>query len=102
MVGEEEVQEVLQDVMDPEIQIDIVNLGMIYGVEIKDDGKAVHIRMTLTTMGCPAWDGMKKDIEQKVTSLPGVEVCDIDLVFDPPWSKDKMSEDAKTVMKYLF
>lgn len=102
MVTEELVRGILSDVLDPEIQIDIVNLGMIYGVDISPDGKQVTVRMTLTTMGCPAYDSIREEIVEKVKGLPGIEDVDIDLTFDPPWDKEMMSEEAKMVFRYLF
>jgi metal-sulfur cluster biosynthetic enzyme len=102
MVTEELVRGILSDVLDPEIQIDIVNLGMVYGVDISEDGKQVTVTMTLTTMGCPAYDDIREQMLEKVKSLPGVEEVDINLTFDPPWDKEMMSEEAKLVFKYLF
>jgi metal-sulfur cluster biosynthetic enzyme len=102
MVTEELVRGILSDVLDPEIQIDIVNLGMVYGVDISEDGKQVAVTMTLTTMGCPAYDDIREQMLEKVKSLPGVEEVDINLTFDPPWDKEMMSEEAKLVFKYLF
>jgi metal-sulfur cluster biosynthetic enzyme len=102
MVTEELVRGMLGDVLDPEIQIDIVNLGMIYGVDISEDGKNVKVIMTLTTMGCPAYDSMHEQILEKTGSLPGVENVEVELTFDPPWDKEMMSEEAKLVFKYLF
>lgn len=101
MITEEAVYEQLKEVLDPEIQIDVVNLGMIYGVKIADEGRKVTIRMTLTTMGCPAMEELQQDAIAKVKEL-GAEEVDIDLTFDPPWTKEMMSEEAKTVMRYLF
>lgn len=102
MINEELVRGMLTDVIDPEIQIDIVNLGMVYGVDISDDEKHVTVNMTLTTMGCPAYDSLREEIIEKVESLSGVEQCDVELTFDPPWDKEMMSEEAKLVFKYLF
>jgi metal-sulfur cluster biosynthetic enzyme len=102
MVTEELVRGILTDVLDPEIQIDIVNLGMVYGVDISEDGKHVKVTMTLTTLGCPLFDEIKNQVIEKVESLPGVEKCEVELTFDPPWNKDMMSEEAKLVFKYLF
>jgi metal-sulfur cluster biosynthetic enzyme len=102
MVTEELVRGMLTDVLDPEIQIDIVNLGMVYGVEISDDGKQVKVVMTLTTMGCPMFDEIQEQVIEKVEGLPGVEKCEVELSFDPPWDKEMMSEEAKLVFKYLF
>ncbi|MCL6600167.1 MAG: metal-sulfur cluster assembly factor [Alicyclobacillus macrosporangiidus] len=101
-VTEEMVRGVLTDVLDPEIQIDIVNLGMVYGVDISEDGKKVTVTMTLTTMGCPIFDDLKEQIIEKVKALPGVEDVEVVLTFDPPWDKEMMSEEAKLVFKYLF
>ncbi|MDQ0190604.1 metal-sulfur cluster assembly factor [Alicyclobacillus cycloheptanicus] len=102
MITEELVRGMLTDVLDPEIQIDVVNLGMIYGVDISEDQKYVKVTMTLTTMGCPAYDSLREEIIEKVESLPGVEKCEVELTFDPPWDKEMMSEEAKLVFKYLF
>ncbi|QQE81173.1 metal-sulfur cluster assembly factor [Alicyclobacillus sp. SO9] len=102
MVTKEQVMGILTEVMDPEIQIDVVNLGMVYGVDISEDGKLVTITMTLTTMGCPAYDMMREDIIDRVGSFEGVEQVDINLTFDPPWDKEMMSDEAKLVFKYLF
>ncbi|ACV58023.1 protein of unknown function DUF59 [Alicyclobacillus acidocaldarius subsp. acidocaldarius DSM 446] len=102
MVTEEQVRTVLMDVLDPEIQIDIVNLGMVYGIDIQDGGKRVKVTVTLTTMGCPLFDDIKEQIIEKVSELEGVEEVDVELTFDPPWDKEMMSEEAKLVFKYLF
>lgn len=101
MLTEEAVYEQLKEVLDPEIQIDVVNLGMIYGVNIEDEGRKVTVRMTLTTMGCPAMEELQSEIITRVREM-GVADVVIDLTFDPPWNKDMMSEEAKTVMRYLF
>lgn len=102
MVTEELVRGILTDVLDPEIQIDIVNLGMVYNVDISEHGKKVHILLTLTTMGCPLFDDIKDQIVDRVSELDGVEDVEVELTFDPPWNKDMMSEEAKLVFRYLF
>jgi len=102
MVSEAQIREALTDVLDPEIQIDIVNLGMVYGVDVAEGGKNVTITVTLTTMGCPLYDEIKAEIVDKVASFEGVENVTVDLTFDPPWDKDMMSEEAKLVFRYLF
>lgn len=102
MVSEAQIREALTDVLDPEIQIDIVNLGMVYGVDVAEGGKSVTITVTLTTMGCPLYDEIKAEIVDKVASFEGVEDVTVDLTFDPPWDKDMMSEEAKLVFRYLF
>lgn len=102
MVTQELVRGILTDVLDPEIQIDIVNLGMVYNVDISEDGKKVTVLLTLTTMGCPLFDDIKDQIVDRVLELDGVEDVEVELTFDPPWSKDMMSEEAKMVFRYLF
>ncbi len=101
MISEEAIYEQLKEVLDPEIQIDVVNLGMIYGVTIVGDGSKVIVRMTLTTMGCPAMEELQEEIVHRIEAM-GVADVEIDLTFDPPWNKDMMSEEAKLVMRYLF
>ncbi|GMA58565.1 metal-sulfur cluster biosynthetic enzyme [Alicyclobacillus sacchari] len=102
MVTEEVVRNMLMDVLDPEIQIDIVNLGMVYGIDILEGGKKIKVTVTLTTMGCPLFDDIKEEIIEKLSLLEGVEQVDVELTFDPPWDKEMMSEEAKLVFKYLF
>lgn len=92
-VTQDKVLETLSQVYDPEIPIDIVNLGLIYGVDI-EDGK-VMIRMTMTAPGCPASTQIAGESKILVEELPGVESCDIELVWDPPWDPSKMSEEAQ-------
>jgi metal-sulfur cluster biosynthetic enzyme len=102
MVTKEQIRESLMDVLDPELKIDIVNMGMVYGIDIDEEKKHVKITMTLTTMGCPAFEGIRQQVIEAVKKHPEVETVDVNLVFDPPWNKDMMSEEAKTVMKYMF
>ena len=101
MVTEEAIYEELKEVVDPEIQIDVVNLGMIYGLTIENGGERVVLRMTLTTMGCPAMEQLQEEVVARVKRLGANDVV-IDLTFDPPWTKEMMSEEAKTVLRYLF
>ena len=102
MVTEEQIRETLTEVLDPEIQIDIVNLGMVYGVDVFDEGKRVKITVTLTTMGCPLYDEIKDQIVERVKAFDVVEDVEVELTFDPPWDKEMMSDEAKLVFKYLF
>ncbi len=102
MVTKDQVMSALSEVLDPEIQIDLVNLGMIYGVDISEDGHEVTVTMTLTTMGCPAYDTLRDEIIDRIGSFEGVEQVNVNLTFDPPWDKEMMSEEAKLVFKYLF
>lgn len=101
MATEEDVREALKVVKDPEIGIDIVNLGMVYGIDVMEDGK-VRIDLTLTTMGCPIFDWLANQMRTEVQALPGITDVDVQLVWSPPWSPDKMSDDAKAMMRYMF
>ncbi len=89
-----QVDEALESVYDPEIPVNIVALGLIYAVQINEPGQ-VHITMTLTAPGCGMGPVLVQDIEQRVSQVPNVKSVDVDLVFDPPWSRDMMSEEAQ-------
>jgi metal-sulfur cluster biosynthetic enzyme len=93
---QESVLKVLSEVYDPEIPIDIVNLGLIYGVDI--EGSNVNIRMTMTAPGCPASAQIAGESKILVEEMPGVESVEIELVWDPPWDPSKMSEEAQQSM----
>jgi metal-sulfur cluster biosynthetic enzyme len=96
-IGEKEVMKKLQEVMDPEINISIVDLGLIYGVKTMD--KKVLITMTLTTIGCPLISLIEGDIKAKLKEIGYDEgQVVIDLTFDPPWSMEKMTERAKAIL----
>ncbi len=82
------------EVLDPELGVSIVDLGLIYGVSIDDKGVAI-VTMTLTTMGCPLFPVMQKDIEDRLLELPEVNDVKIELTFDPPWTPDRMTEETK-------
>lgn len=93
MPTEEQVYEILGDIYDPEIPIDIVNLGLIYGVSIED--KKVNINMTMTSPGCPAAQQIVTEARLLIEDLPDVEEANIEIVWDPPWTPEMMSEAAK-------
>ena len=93
-VTEDQVVEVLRTVYDPEIPVSIYDLGMIYGLNITNDS-VVHVRMTLTTPACPVAGILPQQVETRVKALEGVTDAKVELVWDPPWSPDKMSEAAK-------
>jgi metal-sulfur cluster biosynthetic enzyme len=95
-VTEEKILEVLSEVYDPEIPIDIVNLGLIYGIDI--EGGNVVISMTMTSPGCPASTQIAGESKLVVEEIPGVESVNIDIVWDPPWDPSKMSEEAQQSM----
>jgi len=93
LVSEREVREALRKCIDTELGINVVDLGLVYGIEVS--GGKVRVRMTLTTPGCPLHAFFVKDVEEKVKELPGVEEAVVELVWEPPWSPEKMSEEAK-------
>ena len=90
------VREVIRDgVIDPELGINVVDLGLLYDVDIRSE-KAVNIEMTLTTMGCPLWDVIQADATRVVKERYGDDIeVDVEFVFDPPWNPEMMSEDAR-------
>jgi metal-sulfur cluster biosynthetic enzyme len=93
----EQVMAQLETVTDPELHIDIVNLGLIYGVDIDEDGNTV-VTMTLTSMGCPLAGTIVEDIKKALDEIPEVATVDVNIVWSPPWSKDKMSRLAKIAL----
>jgi metal-sulfur cluster biosynthetic enzyme len=97
-VDEEAVTEALSNVIDPELGLDFVELGLIYGVEI--EGSTVNVTFTLTTPACPIGPQVSEQIEEFVSELPGVEQVTSQMVFTPPWTPEKMSEDAKFALGY--
>lgn len=88
MVDEQQVMKALRKVKDPELNLDLVVLGLVYGVDVAGDH--VHVRMSLTTPMCPAADQIVSDAKREVESLDGVDHADVELTFDPPWSPEKM------------
>jgi metal-sulfur cluster biosynthetic enzyme len=94
----EAVEDALANVIDPELGLDFVELGLIYGVEI--DGPSVHVTFTLTTPACPIGPQVTEQIEEFVGELDDVDDVTSAMVFDPPWTPDKMSEDAKFALGY--
>ena len=91
---------VLKTVFDPEIPVDIYELGLIYGVEVADDGE-VHVTMTLTTPMCPVAETLPPEVEDKVRNVLGVTDVTLDLVWDPPWSVDMMSDAARLELNLM-
>jgi metal-sulfur cluster biosynthetic enzyme len=98
MATEQEIKEALKSVVDPEIGIDIINLGLIYEIKISETGE-VHIKMTLTTPFCPLMPQLKAQAESAAASVKGVTKADVEMVFDPPWDPAKMaSQEAKDTL----
>lgn len=96
----EDVVKVLKGIFDPEIPVDIYELGLIYDVMINEDND-VKIVMTLTSPNCPVAETLPQEVEEKVKSIDAVKSCEVEITFDPPWSKDLMSEEAKLELGML-
>ena len=98
MPTKDEVYEVLRQVEDPELGMDVVDLGLVYDVEV--EGPKVKVTYSLTSMGCPAGPLIAGDIERAAHEVEGVEDVELELTFDPPWTPDKMSDDAKFILGF--
>ena len=98
MITKDDVVEALHDVEDPELGMDIVELGLYYDAEI--EGERVKVIHSLTSMGCPAGPMIQENIHEAVAALPGVEQVEVELTFDPPWTPDRMSDDAKFILGF--
>ncbi len=96
----EKVVTMLKTVYDPEVPVDIYNLGLVYGIDIDDDGN-LKIEMTLTAPACPAADFIVEDARIKLESIDGIKNVDIQIVFEPEWTKEMMSEEAKLELGFL-
>jgi|SRR5579875_1582801 len=99
MVSVEEVHDALREVIDPELGLDFVELGLIYGVDITPEG-TVHVTYTLTTPGCPIGPQVEGQIQEFVGEIEGVTAVEAELVFTPPWSPERMSDDAKFALGF--
>ena len=97
---EEKIVAMLKTVFDPEIPVTVYDLGLIYKIDVADSGDAT-IDMTLTAPNCPAADFIMEDVRQKIESIDGVNSATINLVFEPEWDKDMMSEEAKLELGFL-
>ena len=97
---EEGIIAMLKTVFDPEIPVNVYDLGLIYKIDLQDDGEAV-VDMTLTAPNCPAADFIMEDVRQKIESVEGVTAATVNLVFEPEWDKDMMTEEAKLELGFL-
>jgi len=91
---EKSIIDILKTIFDPEIPVNIYDLGLIYEVKVKDEGDA-WVLMTLTSPNCPVAESLPVEVEQKVVSVEGIAKAKVEIVFEPPWDKDMMSEEAK-------
>ncbi|CUU11028.1 MAG: iron-sulfur cluster assembly protein [Fimbriimonadales bacterium] len=94
----EQVWEILHDVYDPEIPLNIADLGLIYDLQVSDQGE-VYILMTLTAPGCPVGDMIADEIRDRVMSLPGVQDVQVEFTFDPLWSPERISEEGREALR---
>src|SRR5579872_2906014 len=98
MPSENDLLEALRQVEDPELGMDVVDLGLVYEVQV--DGPKVRILYSLTSMGCPAGPLIAGDMDRVSREVPGVEDVELELTFDPPWTPDRMSDDAKFILGF--
>ena len=99
-VSSESVRNSLKQCMDPEVPINIVDMGLIYGIDVTEKND-VNIKMTMTTQGCPLHETLVQDVTRYAKKVPGVNNVKVDIVWDPPWSMDKMSDEAKATLKNM-
>ena len=99
-VNPEQIRNSLKQCMDPEIPINIVDMGLIYGINVSDNND-VNIKMTMTTQGCPLHETLVSDVTRYAKKVPGVNKVQVNIVWDPPWSIDKMSDEAKAMLKNM-
>ena len=97
---EERIIDMLKTVYDPEIPVNVYDLGLIYKIDLQDDGE-LTIDMTLTAPNCPAAEFIMEDVRQKVESVDGVKAAQVNLVFEPEWDKDMMTEETKLELGFL-
>ncbi len=99
-VSVEHVRDSLKNCMDPEVPLSIVDMGLIYGIDVTENND-VNIKMTMTTKGCPLHETMVDDVKRYAKKVSGVNNVDVEIVWDPPWTMDKMSDEAKAMMKTM-
>ena len=96
----DQIEAQLRTVFDPEIPVNIFDLGLVYDIKLGDNGSA-KITMTLTAPACPVAGDIVRDVQEKIESLPDIMDCHVQLTFDPPWNKEMMSEEAKLELGFL-
>lgn len=101
MVNQDDIREAMKQVDDPELGINVVDLGLLYEVNVDEATGKVDLNMTLTSMGCPLTDQIIADVRKFVEPLDGVTSVDVNWVWDPPWGPDKMTDDGKLMMKVM-
>jgi metal-sulfur cluster biosynthetic enzyme len=101
MVNQDDIREAMKQVDDPELGINVVDLGLLYEVIVDEGTGKVDLNMTLTSMGCPLTEQIIADVRKHVEPLDGVTSVDVNWVWDPPWGPDKMTDDGKLMMKVM-
>ena len=100
MSKKEEIIEEIRKIYDPELPVNIYELGLIYDIKVKDEKFAI-IKMTLTTPNCPVAESLPLEVKNKIADIDGVKSAEIEMTFDPPWNRDLMSEEAKLELGFL-
>ena len=100
MITKKDIEKILKTIPDPEIGVSLWDLGLIYQIDIDKKIGSVRVLMTLTTIGCPLFDLIAGPIREEVGKLKGVKRVEVELTFEPPWSKDRMSEEAKAQLGF--
>lgn len=96
-----QIEEILKNIPDPEIGVSLWDLGLVYEIGIDPKTGTIRILMTLTTVGCPLFELIEQPIQAEISKLEGVKKVDVDLTFEPPWSMDRMSDDAKAQLGFV-
>ncbi len=99
MATEEQVLDILKEIVDPEIGVNVVDLGLVYGVDFPQPDE-VMVRMTLTAPGCPLHDTISRSAEMAVQTLPGVKEVHVKIVWDPPWTPDKLTDEGRRLLGF--
>ncbi len=98
---QDDIRDALSEVYDPEIPVNIVDLGLVYTIEVEEDSGSAHIEMTLTSMGCPIADSIKRNVSIAAEGVEGVSDVEVELVWEPPWSPEKASEAGKAKLESM-
>jgi metal-sulfur cluster biosynthetic enzyme len=101
MVTAADVRDALSEVYDPEIPVNIVDLGLVYTIDVDEEMDSVHVEMTLTSMGCPIADSIKRNVTTAARSVEGIQDATVELVWEPPWSPEKATEDGKAQLESM-
>jgi metal-sulfur cluster biosynthetic enzyme len=99
-ISAQAIEDSLKQCMDPEVPLNIVEMGLIYGIDVTENND-VHIKMTMTTQGCPLHETLVQDATRYAKKVPGVNTVNVEIVWDPPWSMDKMTEEGKIKIKNM-